>query len=76
MFLGGIIFKEFLSTHEEWHAIVIGFCYGFCPWTPKFPISRALKKQVIKEHHYFVSGTVIGFAALIFTIAGAVRLAF
>lgn len=71
----GRIFKnlgECLSTHEEWHALVIGFGYGYCPWTPAFPISAVLRGQVIKEHHYYMVGTVLGFAGFIFTIAGAV----
>ena len=72
MFLGGIHFKQFLSTYEEWHALAIGFGYGYCPWTPAFPISAELRRQVVKEHHYFVIGTAVGFAGLVFTIAGAI----
>ena len=72
MFLGGLNFKECLSTHEEWHALIIGVGYGYCPWAPAFPISAKLKREVVKEHHYFVIGTAAGFAGFIFTIAGAV----
>ena len=30
MFLGGINFKQFLSEHTEWHALVEGLSDGFC----------------------------------------------
>lgn len=68
----GIDFRNFLDTPEEWHALAIGFGYGYCPWVPAFPMSAQLKKEVIKEHHYFVIGTAVGLAGFMFTIAGAV----
>lgn len=70
----GLHFKEFLNKWEEWHAIVEGFGDGFCPWDSRYEPSEELKAEIHKEHHYYIAGTAIGFASLIFSIAGAVRL--
>ena len=74
MFLGGIGFKNFLDTHQEWHALVEGFGDGFCPWGSAYEPSSKLAEDIRNEHHYYTAGSAIGFIALIFAIAGAVRL--
>ena len=73
MFLGGIDFKDFLNTHQEWHALVEGFGDGFCPWDNRYEPTDELKADIRKEHHYYTAGSAIGFVTLIFSIAGAVR---
>ena len=75
MFLGGIFnnFRDCLNSSQEWHAFVEGVGDGFCPWENRYEPTDELKADIRKEHHYYTAGTVIGFAALIFAIAGAVR---
>ena len=70
----GIDFKNFLSNPQEWHAFVEGFGDGFCPWGTNYEPSEELKADICKEHHYYTGGSAVGFATLIFSIAGAVRL--
>ena len=65
MFLGGINFKQFLSEHQEWHALVEGFCDGFCAWKMRCQMSADLKEKAECEHHYYNAGRVIGFIALV-----------
>lgn len=33
----GIKPRTFLSTPQEWHALVIGFCEVLCLWKPHIP---------------------------------------
>ena len=61
----GIKPKTFLNTHQEWHAYLIGFCVGFCPWIPELIQSANLRKLIKGEEHYFVAGAVPGFIALL-----------
>lgn len=70
----GVDFKNFLSTPQEVHAFVEGIGDGFCPWGSAYEPSEELKADIRKEHHYYTVGSAIGFAVLIFAIAGAVRL--
>lgn len=62
---GGINPKTLLSTPEEWHALVIGFCVGFCPWIPKVSPLDYSSPPLNGEEHYFVAGIVPGFIALL-----------
>ena len=66
--LKGINFKEFLNDFKEWHALVIGFCEGVCPWWTRYKISDDLKKQVEEEFHYYVVGRVIGVIGVVWGI--------
>ena len=59
MFLGGIKFKQFLSEHIEWHALVEGVCDGFFPFI-KGVISDELKTELKGEHHYYRAGVILG----------------
>lgn len=70
----GIKLRTFLSTPQEWHALVIGFCVGFCPWLYKL-LSLSIRKPPIKgEEHYFVTGIVPGFIALLYLLIGLAKL--
>ncbi len=69
----GINFKEFLSTHEEWHAFVEGFCDGFCVWKTQCQMSSELQVSTAKEHHYYNSGRVLGFISLVVFAIGTVK---
>jgi len=73
-FLGGIEPGNLLSNCKEWHAFVEGVGDGFCPWDSKYEPSDKLAEDIENEHHYYSFGTVIGFAGLIFAVAGAVRI--
>ena len=56
-FLKGIEPDTFLSTHQEWHAFVAGFCEVLCPWPPSHKDMKAsLKKDITDEHHYYMWG--------------------
>lgn len=65
---------EFMNDYQEWHAFWEGIAEGFCPWESRFEPTEELRKDIEGEHHYYVFGMIIGFAALIFSIAGAVRI--
>lgn len=69
----GINPKTFLSTPEEWHALVIGFCGGFCPWLYKLLPIDFHAPPIKGEEHYFVTGVVPGFVALVFFALGIVK---
>jgi hypothetical protein len=62
-FLKGIKISTFLSTHEEWHTFVNGFCEVLCPWPPKRLISEELSKQIASEYHYYMFGRALGVIA-------------
>lgn len=73
MFLGGLNLKQFLSEHEEWHALVFGFCETACPSEPRYPkMSDDLKEQIEKENHYYRSGRVVGYMVRVGFIAGII----
>ena len=64
MMFDGIKIKTFLSTPQEWHALIFGFCVGFCPWIPKLLPSASLPSFIVGEEHYYAAGIVPGFIAL------------
>ena len=66
--------EEFMNTPQERHAFMEGIGDGFCPWENRYKPTKQLEADIRREHHYYTAGTVIGFATLIFSIAGAVRL--
>jgi len=65
----GINFKQFLSTHQEWHALAEGFCEVMCPWPARHAISDELQEELCKEHHYYVFGRAAGVVVWIGIIA-------
>ena len=65
--------KEFLSTPEEWHALVEGFCEVVCFWPSRYLMSDELENDLLDEHHYYIFGRVLGFGALIGIIIGLVK---
>ena len=62
----GINLKTFLSTPREWHSLVLGFCLGFCPWAHRFIPLNTRSSPIKGEEHYFVTGLVPGFVAMVF----------
>ena len=63
-FLKGVKFSTFLSTADEFHAFVNGFCEILCPWPPRYkPMKKELRKQITDEHHYYMFGRFIGVIA-------------
>jgi len=62
-FLKGIKPSTFLSTCEEWHALVEGFCEVLCPWPPRRLISEELSRQISDEYHYYMFGRAVGVIA-------------
>lgn len=71
--LNGINLKEFLSTHQEWHAFIEGFCDGFCAWKMRCQMSSDLQTSTSKEHHYYNFGRVLGFISLIGFAVGVIK---
>ena len=56
-FLKGIHPDTFLSTHQEWHALIFGLCEVLCPWPPRHKqMNASLKKEISDEHHYYMLG--------------------
>ena len=56
---------EFLSTWDEWHSFVIGFCEVACPWKPHHLMPLSYHSPLGEEWHYYVVGRVVGFWSLI-----------
>jgi len=56
---------NFLDTHQEWHALVEGFCETFCFWRANYEPSKELLKDLKSEHHYYAFGRVLGFISLV-----------
>ena len=74
--LKGIKLSTFLSTHQEWHALVIGFSEVLCPWPPRHKFMHSeLKRQISSEYHYYMFGRAMGVIAW-FIIAKLVHIAF
>ena len=73
MFLGGINFKQFLSSYKEWHALVFGLCETMCPGEARYvKMSDDLKEQIETESHYYRSGRVAGYMGRVIFIAGII----
>ena len=65
--LKGIKLSTFLSTHQEWHALVIGFSEVLCPWPPRHKSMHSkLKRQISSEYHYYVFGRAVAILAWLF----------
>lgn len=60
-FLKGIRFSTFLSTYDEWHAFVNGFCEVLCPWPPRCHCERS--EAISSEYHYYLFGRAMGVIA-------------
>ena len=73
MFLGGINFKQFLSEHTEWHALVEGLSDGFCVRESRHKLSDERKAELEGEHHYYNPARAVGFAALLVVGAALTR---
>ena len=52
--------NSFLDTHQEWHALVNGFCEVLCPWPPRHRPSPENKKDIEDEYHYYMWGRTLG----------------
>ena len=71
--LKGIKLSTFLSTPEEWHALVIGLCEIICPWPPYYKcLSLAKLNELIHERHYYYFGRALGIFAWL-GIAAAIK---
>ena len=62
-FLKGIKPSTFLSTHEEWHALVIGSFEVLCPWKPRQRPSTVVDGILNQEYHYYLFGRALGVIA-------------
>lgn len=61
MIFKGINFKQFLSTHEEFHALVDGWGIVMMPLALVIPgVSLVLLGEIEDELHYFLTGGVLG----------------
>jgi hypothetical protein len=64
----GIDPRTFLSTPEEWHALVIGFFEVLCPWKPRIESLTPANDYLQGEYHYYLTGRGAGFIALLCVI--------
>lgn len=71
----GIKLKTFLSTHQEWHAFLIGFFETLCPWKARQPLPERYVFPFSKEYHYYMAGRGAGFIALLLMIISLCKLA-
>lgn len=65
----GIKLKTFLNTHQEWHALVIGFFESFCPWPSRYYLTGTPMGELKGEYHYYLAGRGLGFVALLILLA-------
>lgn len=73
-FLDGIKLSRFCDTHQEWHALVNGWCEIICPWPPfRKVMSKALAEELANEYHYYNFGRVLGLVSLIGIILGVIK---
>lgn len=70
----GIQLKTFLSTPEEWHALVVGFCEVLCPWPARVWMSGDRLNELLGEYHYYMAGRGLGLPALLFFLIGLAKL--
>ena len=70
----GINFKTLLSTHQEWHALVIGFFEVLCPWPAHYPCHCERSEAISGEEHYYLAGRGIGFPVLLLILTGLAKL--
>jgi len=52
--------RGFIDTHQEWHALVVGFCEVMCPWPPRHKPSPENEKDIADEYHYYMWGRSLG----------------
>jgi hypothetical protein len=64
-FLKGIKIDTFLSTYDEWHAFVNGFCEVLCPWPPRCHCDpeRSEGEAISAEYHYYMFGRALAVIA-------------
>ena len=74
-FLKGIKPSTFLSTHEEWHALIEGFCEVLCPWPEMHKLAGKLLNELREDHHYYMFGRAMGVISWLI-IAKLVHIAF
>ena len=77
MWLGGLNAREFLSTYQEWHAAIEGFCDGFLvlfPWVNKHKPNNELAKDICGEHHYYAPSAVLGVVCFVLFVVGIYKL--
>ena len=75
-FMKGIRLRHFLDTYQEWHAVVEGFCDGFCLCRAKYKPTHKLAWDIRKEHHYYNPGRAIGFACFVRFIVAMIEVIF
>ena len=73
-FLNGLNPKEFLNTHQEWHALIEGFCDGFFPLGIKYKPSKALQEDIESEHHYYNPARIAGIVSFVLFVVGIYKL--
>lgn len=71
----GICFSTFLSTHDEWHALVLGFCETAWPVPAKYDtLCEELMELLRQERWYYVFGRVLGGVFLVLLAVGVYHL--
>lgn len=63
-FMKGIVPSSFMSTPQEFHAFVHGFCEILCPWPPlRHYMSDEKYTELKAEYHYYTFGRAVGVIA-------------
>lgn len=70
----GIKPGTFLSTHQEWHALVVGFFEILPPWKPRYNFVDRCQRSLKREYHYYLTGRGLGFVALLLILIGLTKL--
>lgn len=70
----GIKIKTLLSTPQEWHSLVIGFCEVLCPWPARTWLSGESLDKLLGEYHYYAAGRAAGFPVLLLIIIAIAKL--
>jgi len=71
-FLKGLNIHAFLDCHQEWHALVEGFCEVICPWPPIHKPAQKLAQDIVNEYHYYMFGRALGICGW-FTICCVIK---
>lgn len=64
--------REFLSTVDEIHSFVIGWCEIICPWSSRYKMPIEYKNPIKNEFHYYLFGRAMGMLSWIILLIGAI----
>lgn len=66
--------REFLSTADEIHSFIIGWCEAIYPLQPIKSKPAHVNKMIDSEYHYYSFGLALGTLTWVGIIIGAISL--